>query len=65
MECQCVCRSHPRKKGNPVTKPELLALLRLLSAVETALLMQKANLPDHLWEAISTTCEKVEQEILQ
>lgn len=48
-----------------MTKPELLALLRLLSAVETAMLMQKVNLPDHLWEAISATCEKVEREILQ
>jgi hypothetical protein len=48
-----------------MTKPELLALLRLLSAVETAMLCHKVSLPDHLWEAISATCEKVEREILQ
>jgi len=47
-----------------MTKPELLALLRLLSAVETALLCHKVNLPDHLWEAITETCCKVEGKIL-
>ena len=48
-----------------MTKPELLALLRLLSSVETVLLCHKVTLPDHLWESITETCERIEREILQ
>lgn len=56
--------SNPHK-GSSMTKPELLALIRLLSSVETALLCHKVSLPDHLWESITETCERIEREIFQ
>ena len=48
-----------------MTKHELLALLRLLSSLETALLCHKVNLPDHLWEAVAEHSERLEREILR
>ena len=46
-----------------MTTKELLALMRLLSALESAMLAQKITFPDYLHEQISETLESIEREI--
>ena len=48
-----------------MTKPELIALLKLLSALETVVMMSGARLQDHLIEQLGDCVEKLEQEILK
>ena len=48
-----------------MSNKETLDLLRLLSAVESVLMMSKVNLPDYLWERITDTCERLEAELLK
>ncbi len=50
-----------------MTKPELFKIMRLLSALETALLYDRTNsthLPDYLLEDITSCTEILEREIL-
>ena len=47
-----------------MTKPELLALMRLLSALESWAMAQQARLPDYLSGAIATAVQAVERDIL-
>lgn len=47
-----------------MTKQELLKLLRLLSAIESAMSINKAQLPDYLFEQIDAAVAMLEQEIL-
>ena len=51
-----------------MTKPELLQLMRLLSALESALMYYRANsgrMPDSLLEGISDATQILEREILK
>ena len=51
-----------------MTKPELLQLMRLLSALESALMYDRANstrMPDYLLEHIFPAVELLEREILK
>ena len=49
-----------------MTKPELLKLMRLLSALESALVYSKSNsIPDYLLEDITACTEMLEREILK
>lgn len=47
-----------------MTKPELLALMRLLSALESWGFSNKQTLPDYLLEDIQKNVEILEREIL-
>jgi hypothetical protein len=44
--------------------PELLAMMRLLSAIESAMLMSGTSMPDHLYEDLTRNIETLEREIL-
>ena len=48
-----------------MSNKETLDLLRLLSAIESVLMVSKVNLPDYLWERITDTCERLEAELLK
>jgi hypothetical protein len=48
-----------------MTTTELLALMRLLSALESWSFSCGTRLPDHLCEAIGQHVERIEAEILQ
>jgi hypothetical protein len=51
-----------------MTKPELLQLMRLLSALESALIYDKqgiTRMPDYLLEDLLTCTEILEREILK
>lgn len=45
------------------SQKENLDLLRLLSAIESALLVSRIDLPDSLWERTETHCERLEKEV--
>jgi len=47
-----------------MTKQELLKLLKLLSAVESAMSINKAQLPDYLFQEIDAAVAVLEKEIL-
>ena len=47
-----------------MTTLELLSLMRLLSAMESAMLMAGKTLPDHIWEELTRNVEILEREIL-
>lgn len=47
-----------------MTKQEMLKLLRLLSAMESAMSINKATLPDYLFEQIDAAVAMLEREIL-
>ena len=47
-----------------MTKKELLKLLKLLSAIESAMSIHKATLPDYLFEQIDEAVAVLEREIL-
>jgi hypothetical protein len=48
-----------------MTKQELLKILRLLSALESASLVSKISLPDYLYEQLTDATEVLEREILK
>jgi len=52
-----------------MTKPELLRLMRLLSALESLLMYRKpgdgGSVPDYLLEEIASCVELIEKEILR
>ncbi len=47
-----------------MTKPEALRMMRLLSAIESALMMAGKPTPDHLHDDITAMIEILEREIL-
>ena len=48
-----------------MTTPELLSMMRLLSAMESVMLTVGKALPDHLWDEVTRHVEILEREILQ
>jgi len=48
-----------------MTKQELLALLKLLSAIESAMSISRAQLPNYLFEQIDAAVAVLEREILE
>ena len=48
-----------------MTKQELLQLLRLLSALESVMLVNKQTIPDYLYDDINRAVEILEREILE
>jgi hypothetical protein len=48
-----------------MTKQEMLKILRLLSALESAILVSKISLPDYLYEQLTDATEVLEREILK
>ena len=48
-----------------MTTPELLSLMRLLSAMESAMLASKIVLPDYLSDEVTRHTEILEREILE
>lgn len=53
------------RKAKEMSPEELLSLMRLLSALETATLMAKERLPDHLYDELTKHVEILEREILK
>jgi hypothetical protein len=47
-----------------MTTPELLRLIRLLSGLESVLLMQGARLPDYLHVELTEVMEVLEREVI-
>ena len=47
-----------------MTTLEILSLMRLLSARESAMLMDRKTLPDHIWEEVTRHVYILEREIL-
>lgn len=47
-----------------MTKQELLRMMRLLSSVESAMLMSKCSMPDHLYDELAALIEVLEREVL-
>ena len=52
-------------KEQTMTTPELLSLMRLLSAMESAMLTAGKALPDHIWDDVTRHVEILEREILK
>ena len=50
--------------GVDMTKQELFKLLKLLSAIESAMSINKAQLPDYLFQEIDAAVVVLEREIL-
>jgi hypothetical protein len=50
--------------GVDMTKQELLKLLKLLSAIESAMSINRATLPSYLFEQIDYAVAALEREIL-
>jgi hypothetical protein len=48
-----------------MTKQECLDLIKLLSAIESALLMTKQVMPDHLYDQISDVMKVLTREVLK
>ena len=48
-----------------MTKEELLSLLRLLSALETLMLMASTRIPEHLHEQMEDAAKLLTREILK
>jgi len=48
-----------------MTKQEMLKILRLLSAMESAALTSKTTLPDYLYDLLADCTEVLEREILK
>jgi len=46
-----------------MTREELLSLIKLLSALESCLLVSKVPVPDHLWEVFMACQERLEKEL--
>lgn len=47
-----------------MTTAELLSMMRLLSAMESAMLTVGKSLPDHIWDDVTRHVEILEREIL-
>ena len=47
------------------TQKDLLGLLRLLSAIESAMLMADKTTPSHLYEQIDDTIAKINTQLLE
>lgn len=47
-----------------MTKPEVLRLMRLLSALESALTLAGKQMPDYLYDDLTAMIEVLEREIL-
>ena len=47
-----------------MTKQEMLKILRLLSAMESVMLVNKQTIPDYLYDDINKAVEILEREIL-
>jgi hypothetical protein len=52
-------------EGNHMTPPELLKLLRLLSALESWAFSTKTALPDYLHDDLGAMITRLEEEILK
>lgn len=52
-------------KGTKMTLKELLDMLQLLSAIESAMLMSNARMPDHLHDQLAETINTVRGYILK
>ena len=50
--------------GDQMTTPELLSMMRLLSAMESAMLASKIVFPDYLSDEVTRHTEILEREIL-
>ena len=48
-----------------MTKQEMLKILRLISAMESAMLCNKQTVPDYLFEEIDAVLVMLEKEILK
>jgi hypothetical protein len=48
-----------------MTKEEALALIKLLSAIESWSFADKHRMPDYLYEQINTAMEVLEREVLK
>lgn len=48
-----------------MTKPELLAMMRLLAGLESWAFSSKTPMPDHLFDALTSSIEVLEREILK
>lgn len=48
-----------------MTREEALLLVKLLSALETCLLVSKVHVPDHLWDVFSDSQERLERELFK
>ena len=55
----------PASKEQTMTTPELLSMMRLLSAMESAMLTVGKSLPDHIWDDVTRHVEILEREILE
>lgn len=58
-----LCRRH-QSKGEHVTKTELLDLMWLLSALETAMYCSKTTVPEHVYRQIDAAVVVLKREIL-
>jgi hypothetical protein len=47
------------------TQKDLLSLMRLLSAIESAMLMADKTIPSHLYEQIDDTIAKINTQLLE
>jgi hypothetical protein len=54
-----------RDWADGMTKQECLDLIKLLSAIESALLMTKQVMPDHLYDQISDVMKVLTREVLK
>ena len=48
-----------------MSKTEMLKILRLLSAMESVMLVNKQTIPDYLYDDINKAVEILEREILE
>lgn len=48
-----------------MTKPDLISILKLLSALESWSFAQNVRMPDYLYDQISCTLASIEAEILK
>jgi hypothetical protein len=48
-----------------MSKAEMLKILRLLSAMESVMLVNKQTIPDYLYDDINKAVEILEREILE
>lgn len=68
MDCWRCDMCHPAyllASENAMTKPQLLRMMRLLSAMECLMLSKDVRAPDYLYEELSQIVEWIEKEILK
>ena len=54
-----------QSKGTSMTKAEALALIKLLSAIESWSFADKHRMPDYLYDLINEAMEVLEREVLK